>query len=139
AAESSTPALTVAPSMLGTAPLGTSAPRATAAPSAARPAIPAPSAPASVLAPAEAKATAASVNAPDIVLTGTLAVGGPVGASVLVDGAPRGLTPKYIPLALGTHRVEVVSSDGARLGSTVVTLKPEHTASNPLRWSPAPQ
>jgi hypothetical protein len=89
--------------------------------------------------PSQTATPAPPADAPaatDIALTGTLAVGGPVGATVLVDGAPRGLTPKYIPLSLGAHRVEVVSSDGARLGATVVTIKPEHTASAPLRWSP---
>jgi hypothetical protein len=67
---------------------------------------------------------------------GTLAVGGPAGATVLVDGAPRGLTPKYLLLPLGAHRVEVIGSDGTRLGGTSLTLRPEHTRSSPLRFSP---
>lgn len=66
----------------------------------------------------------------------TLAVGGPVGATVLVDGSPRGLTPKYIQLPLGAHRVQVMSVSGASLGTTTITLRADHTASSPLRWSP---
>jgi serine/threonine-protein kinase len=113
-------------------PVGSPPEKASAAPPPPRsPARPLP-APSSADPPAAPAAPAASAP----VLPAVLAVGGPVGATVIIDGAPRGLTPKYLQLTAGTHRIEVIGRDGVSLGTGVIKLQPDHTASAPLRWSP---
>lgn len=56
-------------------------------------------------------------------ILGTLRVDAPeAGARVLVDGAERGLTPAALRIAVGRHKVDVVSADGFRRwsGGTVL-------------------
>jgi len=67
---------------------------------------------------------------------GVLAIGGErfLRGEVFVDGASVGLAPRQLELPVGPHQVELVLSDGTRVGPTPLVIEPRHTALSPLTW-----
>ena len=67
---------------------------------------------------------------------GVLAIGGErfLKGEVIVDGRSLGFAPQQLELPVGNHRVELVLSDGARVGPRTFTIAPQHTELSPLRW-----
>jgi serine/threonine protein kinase len=83
--------------------------------------------------PVKAEAPIADPNA-----TGVLLVAGDTAlkAEIWIDGVRSGFAPKRLELALGDHRLELVSADGHRIGPATIHLTEHHTRSAPLRWPP---
>ena len=67
---------------------------------------------------------------------GVLAIGGErfLKGEVLVDGRSVGFAPRQLELPVGAHQLELVLSDGTRVGPRTFTIAPQHTELSPLRW-----
>ncbi|MBL8919032.1 MAG: serine/threonine protein kinase [Myxococcaceae bacterium] len=67
---------------------------------------------------------------------GVLAIGGErlLKGEIFVDGRPAGFAPRQLELPTGAHQVELVLTDGTRLGPRVITVSAQHTESAPQRW-----
>ncbi|MFH0903422.1 MAG: serine/threonine-protein kinase [Pseudomonadota bacterium] len=69
-------------------------------------------------------------------IVGILLIGGEqaLRAEILIDGTSMGYAPKRLTLPLGSHTVELLHSDGRRIGPVTVQLTVRHTLSAPLRY-----